>query len=57
MSVADVVRELARLGPEVLQAIVDWLDGNDDRPEALDRLPDTLRSEIELARLEGRAKK
>lgn len=55
----QVLLELAKLAPEVVEAIMAWLRGGDEHPvptDALAQLPDTLRSEVELARLEARAK-
>lgn len=70
MNAADAVRALAsvpepllmRLAPlshTALTALAAWLDAADPEhtePSVLDQLPDTLKSELALARAEARAK-
>jgi hypothetical protein len=67
MKAADAIRLLAtvpapllqQLGPiphAALTAITTWLDGIGDEPAELGLLPDTLKSELALARAEVRAK-
>lgn len=68
--IGELLPLLAKLPPEAyaalvaleqaaVQAIADWLDGDDSHPAptgALERLPDVLQSELALARAEKRAK-
>jgi hypothetical protein len=53
-----LLAQIGTLPLEMLQAVADWLDGGDgpEPLEALNKLPDTLRSELALARAEARAK-
>jgi hypothetical protein len=53
---ATLLEQLGPIPPVALQALADWLDGADGEPVALDSLPDTLKSELALARAEARAK-
>lgn len=69
--IGQAVAALAKLAPDAfdviraldftaIHALAEWLLGNDDEPEptgVLNRLPDVLRSELALARMEARAAK
>jgi hypothetical protein len=57
--VTEALKFLAGLAPEAVLALLAWIRGEDSEtePAALAELPDTLKSEIELARLEARSAK